>query len=257
MASGWNRISAGIKRAGLVACFLAMHGVANCLAQSLTVPFTEAFATDAANWAIDAAGTAAAWNNSGGPANGTFVSRAGSGPDTGFGQFVSGPILFRGQDSFNSSADRFVGDWITGGVGSFSVDVFHNHSAALLFQVRLANPNNSPGASSVNVSVSPGAWTKLSVPIVDSAAVFQTYGQLGNPPNASAFSEIFSSIGNIQVGLAPGQVGGTGLDSSVTLGLANPSIAAVPEPGTWAALGAAAVAAGVLRLRRVRGRHVA
>ena len=257
MLSGWSWIPAGIKRAGVVTCLLAMHGMVACHAQSLTVPFTEAFATDAANWTIDAAGTAASWNGSGGPANGTFISRAGSGPDTGFGQFVSGPILFRGQDSFNSSADRFVGNWITGGVGSFSVDVFHNHSAALLFQVRLANPNNSPGASSVNVSVSPGAWTTLTVPIADSAAFFQTYGQLGNPPNASAFSEIFSSIGNIQVGLAPGQVGGTGLGSSVTLGMANPSIAAVPEPGTWAALGAAAVAAGVLRLRRVRGRHVA
>lgn len=257
MASAGKRISAGMKRAGAVACLLAMNGMVACQAQSLTVPFTEAFATDAANWAIDAAGTAAAWNGSGGPANGTFISRAGSGPDTGFGQFTSGPILFRGQDSFNSSADRFVGNWIMGGVGSFSVDVFHNHSAALLFQVRLANPNNSPGASSVNVSVSPGAWTTLTVPIADSAAFFQTYGQLGNPPNASAFSDIFSSIGNIQIGLAPGQVGGTGLASSVTLGMANPSIAAVPEPGTWAALGAAAVAAGVLRLRRVRGRHVA
>lgn len=255
MASGWNWISAGIKRAGLVVCLLAMHGMANCQAQSLTVPFTEAFATDAANWAIDAAGSAAAWNGNGGPANGTFISRAGSGPDTGFGQFVSGPILFRGQDGFNSSADRFVGNWLTGGVGSFSVDVFHNHSAALLFQVRLANPNNSPGASSVNVSVSPGAWTTLTVPIADSAAVFQTYGQLGNVPNASAFSQIFSSIGNIQIGLAPGQVGNSGLASGVTLGMANPSSAAVPEPGAWTALGAAAVAAGVLRLRRVRGRH--
>lgn len=150
-----------------------------------------------------------------------------------------------------------MGDWLTGGVGSFSIDVFHNHSAAMLFQVRLANPNNSPGASSVNVSVSPGAWTTLNVPLVDSAAVFQTYGQLGNPPAASAFGQIFSSIGNIQVGLAPGQVGGTGLGSSVTLGMANPSIAAVPEPATGVMLGAAGVAAGIFWLRRLRGRHAA
>ena len=257
MASGWNWISIGIKRAGVVACLVAMNGVGTCPAQALTVPFTEAFGTNASNWAIDSTGTAASWNASGGPANGTFISRSGSGPDTGFGPFVSGPLLFRGQDSFNSSADRFVGDWIAGGVGSFSVDVFHNHTAALLFQVRLANPNNSPGASSVDVSVSPGAWTTLTVPIIDSAAVFQTYGQLGNPPNAGAFGQIFSSIGNIQIGLAPGQVGGAGLASSVTLGLANPSIAAVPEPGTWVALGAAAVTAGVLRRGRRRGSDVA
>ena len=257
MASEINWILAGIARAGAVACLVATNGIVACHAQSLTVPFTEAFATDAANWAIDAAGTAASWNGNGGPANGTFISRAGTGPDTGFGQFVSGPILFRGQDSFNSSGDRFVGDWLTGGVGSFSLDVFHDHSAAVLFQVRLANPNNSPGASSVNVSVSPGAWTTLTVPLVDSAAVFQTYGQLGNPPDANAFGQIFSSIGNIQVGLAPGQVGGTGLGSSVTLGMANPSITAVPEPATWVMLGAAGVSAGMFWLRRLRGRHAA
>jgi len=252
-----TRSGAWVVRAGVVACLglstWAVHGHA----QSLTVPFSEAFATGAANWAINSSGTPASWAGSGGPAGGAFISRAGSGGDTGFGPFLSGPILFRGQDSFNSSADRFVGDWLAGGVGSFSVDVFHDHSAALLFQVRLANPSNSPGASSVNIAVSPGAWTTLNVPIIDSPAVFQTYGQLGNPPDPGAFSEIFSSIGNIQVGLAPGQVGGAGLPSSVTLGMANPAIAPVPEPGTWAALGAAAVAAGVLRLRRRRGGHVA
>lgn len=254
MTSGWNWIRAGIKQAGLVACLMAMNWALPCAAQSLTVPYTETFSTDAANWRIDPAGTLAQWNANGGPADGTFISREGSGPDTGFGQFVSGPILFRGEDAFNSSSDRFVGDWIAGGVGSFSVDVFHDHASPLLFQVRLANGNNSPGASAVDVSVSPGAWTKLTVPIVDSAAVFQTYGQLGNPPNASAFSQIFSSIGNVQIGLASGQVG-AGLSSSVLLGMANPSIAAVPEPGTWAALGAAAVAAGVVRLLRRRERH--
>jgi len=235
---------------------VAINWAAACQAQTLTVPFTETFATDAADWAISPDGTqSATWNATGGPGNEPFISRAGSGPDTGFGQFVSGPILFRGQEGFDSSGDRFVGDWISGGVGTFSVDVFHNHTSALLFQVRLANPANSPGASSVDVSVSPGAWTTLNVPIIDSAAVFQTYGQLGNPPNATAFSQIFSSIGNIQVGLAPGQVGSTGLAASVTLGMANPSISAVPEPGALAMIAAAAVAAGVAYVRRGRGRH--
>jgi hypothetical protein len=257
-ANSSKRSRISIKPTGFVACLVAANLTLACQAQSLTVPYTEAFATDAANWAIVPDGTQlATWNATGGPTNSTFISRAGSGPDTGFGQFTSGPILFRGQDAFDSSGDRFVGDWIAGGVGSFSVDVFHDHSSPLLFQVRLANAANSPGASSVDVSVSPGAWTTLTVPIVDSAAAFQTYGQLGNPPDAGAFSQIFSSIGNIQIGLAPGQVGATGLASSVTLGMANPSVAAVPEPGAWAVIWAVAVAAGVAHLRRGRGRHAA
>ena len=255
MTIGFNR-GVTVQRLSL-AWVVAVSITAACQAQALTVPFTEAFATDAANWMTDPGGTVpATWNASGGPANGTYVSRLGSGPDTGFGQFVSGPVLFRGQDAFNSSSDRFVGNWITGGVAAWSVDVFHTHSASLLFQVRLANPTNNPGASTVNVAVSPGAWTTLTTPIIDSAAVFQTYGSLGNPPNATAFNDIFSSIGNIQIGLAPGQVG-AGLASSVTLGMANPSISAVPEPGTWAVLGAAAGAAGISRWRRSRGQHAA
>jgi len=256
MANVWSRIRVAGQSSILAACLVAISWAAVCQAQSLTVPYTEAFATDAADWAVSPDGTQlATWNATGGPAGGTFISRAGSGPDTGFGQFVSGPILFRGQDAFDSSNDRFVGDWITGGVGTFSVDVFHDHTASLLFQVRLANPANSPGASSIDVSVSPGTWTTLTVPLVDSAAVFQTYGQLGNPPDATAFSQIFSSIGNIQIGLAPGQVGSTGLASSVTLGMASPSISAVPEPGVWAVVGAAAAAAGVAQVRRRRGRN--
>jgi hypothetical protein len=256
MANVWSRIRVAGQSSILAACLVAISWAAVCQAQSLTVPYTEAFATDAADWAVSPDGTQlATWNATGGPAGGTFISRAGSGPDTGFGPFVSGPILFRGQDAFDSSGDRFVGDWITGGVGTFSVDVFHDHTASLLFQVRLANPANSPGASSIDVSVSPGAWTTLTVPIVDSAAAFQTYGQLGNPPNATAWSEIFSSIGNIQIGLAPGQVGSTGLASSVTLGMASPAISAVPEPGVWAVVGVAAAAAGVAQVRRRRGRH--
>lgn len=258
MANVWSWVRAAGQRSGAAACIVALSWAGMCQGQGLTVPFTETFATDAADWAISPDGTQlGTWNATGGPAGGTFISRAGSGPDTGFGQFVSGPILFRGQEAFDSSGDQFVGDWITGGVGTFSLDVFHDHTSSLLFQVRLANPANSPGASSVDVSVSPGAWTTLTVPIVDSAAVFQTYGQLGNPPDATAFGQIFSSIGNIQIGLAPGQVGPTGLAASVTLGMANPSISAVPEPGGLAVIAAAAVAAGVAYVRRGRGRHAA
>lgn len=232
--------------AALVAVAVA---VAATSARAVTVPFTETFATSAENWATDSLGTSATWNAAGGPGNGTFISRAGTPGDGPF----SGPTIFRGQDNFNSSGDAFVGDWIADGVGVFSVDFFHDHSSSLNVSLRFANPFNDPGASSVNFLVSPGAWTTLTVPIVDSTSSFQSYGSLGAVPNPTSFNTIFSNIGNIQLALASGQVG-TGLPGGVTLGIANPTVAPVPEPGTWVVLvGAAAVA--WIRLRSSRGRH--
>ncbi len=217
-------------------------------AQAVTVPFTETFATDNANWSIGNSTTyaAATWNATGGPSNGTFISRLGSGTGGPF----SGPVIFRGQDNFNSSGDAFVGDWIADGVGVFSIDYFHDHSSALNVSIRFASPLNDPGASSVNFLVDPGTWTTLTVPIVDSTSSFQTYGSLGTVPNATSFNTIFSDIGNIQLSLPIG----TDLPG-VTFGLANPSIAAVPEPGTWAVLVVAAATGGLVRRNRLRGRH--
>jgi hypothetical protein len=257
MASEWNWIRAGMRRAGVVACLVALNWAVACHAQTLTVPFTETFAPGDANWKIGATvAEVPTWQSSGGPANSAYISRQFTVPTTGSG--FSGPLLFRGQDSFDSSNDRFVGDWITGGVGQFSVNLRHNAAAAVLFEVRLANAANSPGASTVSTSVPANTWTTLTVPIVDSAAVFQTYGQLGNPPNASAFAAIFSSIGNIQIGLAPVGI----QDASVRAGtwtfdVAAPSIAAVPEPGTWASLAGAAAGIAAIRWHRLRGRRAA
>lgn len=220
--------------------------VAETQARAATVPFTETFASGNANWSIGSSTVyaAATWNATGGPSGGTFISRLGSGTGGPF----SGPTIFRGQDNFDSSGDAFVGDWIADGVGTFSIDFFHDHSIALNVSVRFANSLNDPGASSVSYSVNPSTWTTLTVPIVDSASSFQTYGSLGSVPNPTSFSTIFSSIGNIQLSLP------TGTDlPSVTFGIANPSIAPVPEPATWTVMGAAAVVGLAMRLRRRGG----
>ncbi len=230
--------------------------VAAASAHAVTVPFTESFATTAENWATDSGGTPATWNAAGGPSGGTFISRLGTPGDIFIpGPGFIGPTIFRGQDGFNSSGDAFVGDWITDGVGVFSVDFFHDHTSSLNVSVRFADPSNNPGASSVDFLVPASTWTKLTVPIVDSTTSFQSYGSLGAVPDATSFAAIFDNIGNIQIGLAAGQVG-TGLPGSVTLGIANPTIAPVPEPGTWAVLAGAAVF-GWIRLRRSRGHRAA
>jgi hypothetical protein len=229
-------------------------------AAPLTVPYTESFATGDANWKIGQLVTdVPSWVSSGGPANAAYISRQFLVPTTGSG--FSGPIIFRGQGIFDSSDDRFVGNWLTGGAGgvpvdSFSVALRHGAPAPVLFELRFAPEANSPGASTQRYTVQPGAWTTLTVPILDSISVFQSYSG-ATPPDETSFSAIFSDLWNIQVGLAPVGV----QDASVrggtwTFDLASPSIAAVPEPGTWASLAAAAAVAVAIRLRHVRGRHV-
>jgi len=223
-------------------------------ASTLTVPYTETFATGDANWKIGN-NTAPSWVESGGPGDSSYISQL----LLVSGGAFSGPTIFRGEESFGFSNDKFVGDWLAKGVGSFSVAVRHSAQAPIQFQVRFAPvTSNSPGASTVNHEVPSGAgWTTITVPIQDSASVFQAYSQV-TPPNAEVFGDIFSNLGRIQIGLAAMNQQAAGINGGTfTFDLAAPSIAPVPEPGTWAALAAAATAAFVVRLRRLRGRHAA
>jgi hypothetical protein len=246
----------------IVACTVGSFAFARAKradAAPLTVPYTESFATGAANWKIGPLATdVPTWVPSGGPGSAAFISRQFLVPATGSG--FSGPILFRGQGIFDSSDDRFVGNWLTGGANGVPVDAFsvalrHGASAPVLFELRFAPEANSPGASTQRYTVVPGEWTTLTVPIRDSSDVFQSYSGV-TPPDETAFNSIFSDLWNIQVGLAPVGV----QDASVrggtwTFDLAAPSIAAVPEPGAWASLAAAAAVAAAIRTCRLRGRH--
>jgi len=191
----------------------------------------------------------------GGPGNSNYISQQFLVPTTGGG--FSGPTLFRGQGGFDSSDDRFVGNWITGGVGQFSVALRHSAPAPVIFQFRFAPVANSPGASTIDHVVPSNSWTTITVPFVDSNSVFQAYSQF-TPPNPAVFADIFGNLSNIQIGLAPLSAQDQSIrGNTYSFDLAAPSIAPVPEPGTWAALAAAATAAVVVRLHRLRGRHAA
>lgn len=205
--------------------------VALSAAQAVTVPFTEDFVGDSANW-YDSAGTSpAGYVSSGGPDGGSYASTT-----LNFVGLSEGdtPVLFRAQDEFGSSGGAFVGDWDTAGVTEFTFYVRHNADVPLNYFVRYATPINFPGANSVIFTpVQPETWTLISIPVPDPFAVYE--GPFG-------FEDVFTDIGHLQPGVSvPAEL--AGVDESFTFDIDKVSI--VPEPASLLL-----VAAGALLARR-------
>ncbi|MEE8171028.1 MAG: PEP-CTERM sorting domain-containing protein [Phycisphaerae bacterium] len=215
-------------------------GAAAAPVQATTVPFTEDFAVDTADWFSDAAGAAPlVFNASGGPDASSFAS-------TVFNYLNSGPsdtpAFLRAQDEFNSSGNAFFGDWIASGVNQFSMFVKHDAGTPLDFFARFSGPANFPGAVAViPTSVPSGTWTELVVDISPSNTNIVLEG--------FPFADVFSNVGHVQIGtFVPS--GLLGVDQDVVFGLDQVTI--VPEPGTIV-LFAMGAALGLRRNRRRLG----
>ena len=173
-----------------------LAAVAGTLSQSAfaTVPYTENFTSDAANWRDGAGAAAATWVASGGPDGSSYITSTAS---AFFLEDDDPVVVFRGQDGFNSSADAFVGNWITSGINQFSTWVRHDAPVSLDFFVRFATPGNFPGtAADKGVLIAPNTWTKLSYEIAPSHINEYLFPE--GPP--SFYNSTFSNVGNIQVG---------------------------------------------------------
>jgi hypothetical protein len=202
--------------------------------RALVVPFTEDFISGNSNW-LDGSSASATWVSSDGVEGGGYITaNATVVPTGGFGA-----IAFRGNAVSDASGDAFVGNWLTGGVATFSTYVRHNAPAELNFFARLDAGSGRAG-SSVNFAVSPNTWTHLSVPIVDSTSSFQSYG-------AGTFSTVFNNILNIQIVLAPNDA-----MAGQTYSIDVDQISIVPEPSTWALVVFGFVLLGVFGNRRAK-----
>lgn len=204
-------------------------------AQALIVPFTEDFTSGASNW-LNGSSAAPTWSATGGVDDGGYISAPGAISAGGFGT-----IVFRGNAAADASGDAFVGNWLTGGVSTFSAFVRHDAPVALNFYARL-DAGSGRAASSVDFSVPVGGWFQLNIPIAE--ASFQSYGAAGT--GTAAFNSVFSGILNVQMALSSTQDPSTaGQTYNVSLDRAS----AVPEPGTISLLSLAAVVWFALRRR--------
>jgi hypothetical protein len=175
----------------------------SCLAapaSATTVPFTEAFTADAANWRDRPGAATATWFETGGADGGGYISE-----DFNFvaSTDLDPPIvLLRGQSNFNSSGNNFFGDWIGDGVTEFRVWVRHDAPADVVFFARFASPAAFPGAFAELGTVAEDSWTELTLAITADNPQFITF-------EGADFETVFSDIGRIQVGVfVPPEVAG-------------------------------------------------
>ena len=224
---------------------VAAVAVASCLCNPAVAafPFVENFSTDAANWTQSSGGALLNHVATGGPANDPYVTRNATlpayQPPGQMGALAS--IVFRGEQTPLASNGGFNGNWLTAGIKKVTAFVRHNAGVPLSYNFRLADPNNSPGASYFTDPVPSGVWTKLTVDVTPTSPQWITYG-------AGTHATVFDNIGRIQIS-AVVPVGWDGTQS-VAFDLDRVAVA-VPEPATLAA-GAMAVAGLALVARRRR-----
>ena len=206
-------------------------------AHAATVPFTEDFTNDTAQWFADSAGsTPLTFNAAGGPGDSSFASRvfnfAGSAA-------MDTPVFFRGQNAFGSSGGAFTGDWIADGVTQFSAFVRHDAASDLTFFTRFASPFNFPALVGLSqTAVPPNQWTEI-VFQINPGAPFIAEGP-------STFAGVFSNLGNLQIGALAGSQ--AGIDTDINLGIDRISI--VPEPASLTLLALVAGAMGITARQR-------
>jgi hypothetical protein len=195
----------------------------NPAAKGVTLPFTEEFPTNNADWG-DASSLPTTWVAAGGPDGSSYTSAS-------FNFFNFGnpfpPAQFRGHKSFNSSDQNFVGDWLASGVDEFTTYVRHDAPFPLTYYVRFASEFNFPGAFAVAfIPVQPNTWTPISVTIDANNPQFVSF-------EGSDFNTVFSSIGNVQIGVDLDD-SLTTLDRAIVFDLDKPTI--TPEPASPALL---------------------
>lgn len=219
---------------------------------ALVVPYTETFSADAARWSDRSAFRSLAFVASGAKDGSSYASGNFSFTSNSAGDQVS---VLRGQGNFNSSTSNFVGNWITGGVSTFSFDVRQHSGGDLVMFARFAASPNFPGAAyTIPFAIPSDTWTTVTVPLdaQNPAFTYETT-RFPDPTNqtdpalrALAFGDAFSAISRVQVGVfVSPSLAGTSTPTFFDID----NVGIVPTPGI-ATLGLLALARAARRARR-------
>lgn len=177
------------------AVFAVVLGIVASSARAVTVPTSETFNVDAANWA-DSSGLALLNHFASGGADGSGYASANYAFNTGGGAGGTTAVVFRAQDEFNSSGNAFVGNWVADKITKLTVQVRHNAPQPLSYFGRFSGPGNFPGGTAIQfVPVQPNVWTSLTFNITPTSPQFVTF-------EGMSFNSVFSNVGHIQLGVA-------------------------------------------------------
>jgi hypothetical protein len=212
-------------------------------ASALSVPYTENFDADSANWRANNSTIALGWTSGGGPEASSYATTDFNFLNSGSG---STPTIFRNQDEFNSSGLNFQGNWVTGDVVQLSFYVRHNAGVNMTFFVRFADPANFPGAAVIlSPPVPSGTWTQLTVNLDTASFIYE---------GPFTYNDVFDNIGHIQIGVSTPQ-SLVNQNQTATFDIDRPSIAGpapVPTVSEWGlvAMALTGVIAGTIMFRR-------
>lgn len=194
--------------------------IASANASATTVPFSEDFPTDNANWK-DTNYADLTHVASGGPDGSSYVNASFSFE---FSSEDDATVLFRGHDEFNFSGNNFVGNWNADGVATLTAQFRHNAPVPLSFFARTSSPAGFPGAVAVQFGVAlPNVWTEVVFDVTPSSPQIVTY-------EGSDWASVFSNIGHVQLGVSvPASLEGDAGTYSFDL---DQVAIALPEPST-------------------------
>jgi hypothetical protein len=162
---------------------------------AVSVPTSEKFTIDAANWA-DSSGLAPLSHMSNGGPDGSAYATTTFTFNSGGGAGGTSAVLFRAQDEFNSSGHAFEGNWISDKITKLTAQVRHNAPQPLNYFSRFSGPDNFPGGTAIQFApVLPNVWTTLTFNISPTSPQFVTFEGMN-------FSSVFSDVGHIQLGVS-------------------------------------------------------